>query len=457
MELIKTRFSKPITSILLLIICITVFIACRKEKVEEPYKPKNAYSAYKLSIQQANLHNTALGRDWLDAADKALDSPIEIETPFEEVFYVDPSKAFGIAYIFETLRGQRIEVDLSIEAIDSTLLFMELYRINKNSGQKVKVASAKKDSSFLKFEPRKDNKYILLLQPELLRGGRFRLTIKNIATLVFPVTGQDKNSIGSNFGEPREGGRRKHHGVDIFAARHTEVIACSDGYITNVGTSDLGGNIIWLYDSKRMLNIYYAHLQTQDVKINTRIKPGQVIGTVGNTGNARTTPPHLHFGLYHRIDGPIDPINFLIKTNEIPPEIKSDLSYIGQWVRSKNSSLSCLSSKGLKLPLAEQLEKNSLMKVEGAAGHLYRVNLPDGTISYIKSGNIEPIDIVDRIKTDISLPFLNNPDENGIQIHEIHQGDSLKIYGYFRNYIYASTMNGIRGWIINKELHERSE
>ena len=92
-------------------------------------------------------------------------------------------------------------------------------------------------------------------------------------------------------GAPREGGRRSHHGVDIFAPRGTEVRATSRARVRRVDEWKLGGRVIWLEDPERDLRLYFAHLETQDVLEGTWVAPGDRIGTVGNTGNARTTPP----------------------------------------------------------------------------------------------------------------------------------------------------------------------
>ncbi len=64
--------------------------------------------------------------------------------------------------------------------------------------------------------------------------------------------------------------------------------------------------------------MYFAHLQTQEVEEMSYVVAGQRIGTVGNTGNARRTPPHLHFGIYVRGEGPVDPVNFIKKINSMP-------------------------------------------------------------------------------------------------------------------------------------------
>jgi hypothetical protein len=64
----------------------------------------------------------------------------------------------------------------------------------------------------------------------------------------------------------------------------------------------------------------YAHLSRQAVRTGERVKAGDVIGYVGTTGNARGTPPHLHFGIYALREGPIDPLPFVSGGRGAKPE-----------------------------------------------------------------------------------------------------------------------------------------
>ena len=275
-------------------------IGCKKEKVPEVYKPSNAHEEYIYSLKTANLSETALGRDWINASVDALKNPVGISTPFEEVFYIDPNDPAAYAYLFDVKRGQRIEVDITLFSKDTSILFIDVYREQGESFEEwIIVASADKEEHRLEFEPRRDARYIVRLQPELLRGGQFNIIIRLVPSLDFPVEGRGNQSIQSFFDSPRyrDGKRVRHNGVDIFARRHTPILAPCDAYVQRVDTGEIAGNYIYLYDSKRYLYIYFAHLQTQDVKPHTKVISGQKIGTMGNTGNAITTPPHLHFGI----------------------------------------------------------------------------------------------------------------------------------------------------------------
>lgn len=128
--------------------------------------------------------------------------------------------------------------------------------------------------------------------------------------LAFPVAGVGEAAIQSRFGVDRDGGARRHEGIDIFAPRGTPVVATSDG-IASPGENQLGGTVVWLRDLERGISLYYAHLDTALVVPGQRVARGDTLGRVGNTGNARSTPPHLHFGLYAR--GALDPYPFVAR------------------------------------------------------------------------------------------------------------------------------------------------
>jgi len=128
-------------------------------------------------------------------------------------------------------------------------------------------------------------------------------------SLAFPVAGK-KSNIGSFWGARRDGGRRKHKGIDIFAKKGTPVVAISDGIITTRDNTPIGGRTLWLKSANHTFTAYYAHLDKQKVKEGQFVRKGQVIGTIGNTGNARTTPSHLHFGIY-TAKGPVNPLPYV--------------------------------------------------------------------------------------------------------------------------------------------------
>jgi murein DD-endopeptidase MepM/ murein hydrolase activator NlpD len=134
---------------------------------------------------------------------------------------------------------------------------------------------------------------------------------------VFPVYGP--SAYGDTFGAPRgdvSGGW--HHGDDIFAPLGAPVLAVADGTVFSVGWNDVGGWRLWLRDTQGN-EFYYAHLSAYTaLAVNGRhVHAGDVLGFVGNTGDAATTPFHLHFEvhpvslLFLGYDGAVNPTQYL--------------------------------------------------------------------------------------------------------------------------------------------------
>ncbi len=134
-------------------------------------------------------------------------------------------------------------------------------------------------------------------------------------TLIFPVASM-KAFVASFWGAAREGGVRKHEGIDIFAKKGTPVVAICDGVVEKVGTTPKGGKVVWLRSADHAWSVYYAHLNQQKVKVGQIVKKGEFIGTVGNTGNAKYTPSHLHFGIY-TYNGAINPFPYVKSSPKI--------------------------------------------------------------------------------------------------------------------------------------------
>jgi hypothetical protein len=113
--------------------------------------------------------------------------------------------------------------------------------------------------------------------------------------------------------------RGGHKGIDIFAPKGTPVVSCVSGVVDKIRkNSKVGGNTITIRDNNG-LNFYYAHMDTLNpqIKKGDFISSGILIGTVGDSGNAKGTYPHLHFSIYDKRGynrGNIDPWPFLKNT-----------------------------------------------------------------------------------------------------------------------------------------------
>lgn len=94
----------------------------------------------------------------------------------------------------------------------------------------------------------------------------------------------------------RQDGRTGHSGVDMSCSAGTPVYSIGDGVVNKVGNNSMGGNVVGIQHANNVWS-YYAHLATIKVKEGDKVSSNTVVGTVGNTGNAQATWPHLHFGI----------------------------------------------------------------------------------------------------------------------------------------------------------------
>lgn len=117
--------------------------------------------------------------------------------------------------------------------------------------------------------------------------------------LTVPVRGIVRSQIAQTYGADRSGSR-SHEGIDIFAPRNTAVIAAAPGYVFWIAENQgLGGNWVMVAGAGGRY-YYYAHLEAfaPGLYVGKRVETGDPIGFVGDSGNAKGTPTHLHFGVY---------------------------------------------------------------------------------------------------------------------------------------------------------------
>jgi peptidoglycan LD-endopeptidase LytH len=143
--------------------------------------------------------------------------------------------------------------------------------------------------------------------------------LRQLGSLMFPMEPEPRCNILDNFGDSRSGGR-SHEGIDILATLGQEVYAVADGTLTRQAGADasLSGNAWGLTATADGTYYFYGHLSafTEGLKVGDRVTLGQVIGYVGDTGNAGPGNYHLHFEVHPggQRNGAVDPLPYL----EIP-------------------------------------------------------------------------------------------------------------------------------------------
>lgn len=106
-----------------------------------------------------------------------------------------------------------------------------------------------------------------------------------------------KRHLTDTWGGARSQGRT-HEGIDIFAPRGTPIQATTQGIVSKVGENTLGGRVVVIIGPGGAAH-YYAHLEDYaDISPNDWVNSGDIIGYVGDSGNAKGTPTHVHYGIY---------------------------------------------------------------------------------------------------------------------------------------------------------------
>ena len=133
------------------------------------------------------------------------------------------------------------------------------------------------------------------------------------SSLQMPVVGIQPFDLSNSWGDSRDGGKRRHKGIDIFAPKGTGVVAVADGIVSYIGEQPKGGRCLWL-TTDAGASFYYAHLDrwASGLYEGMEVRSGDLLGYVGNTGNAKYTPSHLHFGVNEN-DEMVNPYPILTK------------------------------------------------------------------------------------------------------------------------------------------------
>jgi murein DD-endopeptidase MepM/ murein hydrolase activator NlpD len=420
---------------------------CDRDSVREFLGNYTPHERYEQVLLEAGLDQTALGRDWIAAAGTALNSAITVSAPYLEESYLDPREAMATAYRISLRRGQQIEATFESEPDSSYQVFIDLFMMGSRSDSPPSyLTSADSLERKLDYLARRDGDYLVRIQPELLRGGRYSISIVIKPSLRFPVSGRDTTAIGSWYGDSREAGRRRHEGLDIFAPRGTPVIAAADGVVRSTRLNNLGGNVVWLRDDFGRSH-YYAHLDSQVVYRRQRVLAGDTIGFVGNTGNARTTPPHLHFGIYAR--GSFDPYPALQQLPTTPPGFTGDRELIGRLVRVRRAESRIRSLPTTRSSVLAELPLHTPLRVEAGTGDWYRVALPDGTVGFVATDLTEPAD--DPIRREVlasGATLLADPASRALAVDSVGAGVEIPVLGTFGEFLFVEGPSGRVGWLL---------
>lgn len=344
-----------------------------------PKTPRMAYRKTALREGSVGEQDLAL---WDGAYEVAKSTPLSVSLPHREEMHLDNQLLYSAqAMRLRIPAGRLLRIRANTVAPQ---LFGELFRLKGGAPSKRPAENFTDGKLEITYETPwlHGEELLLVLQTPAWQFTRYDLQITTEPILLFPVEGKDEKAIQSFWGAARDGGARKHEGNDIFAPKGTKLLALTDGEITRLTNTGIGGNTVWLYDRERGLRYYYAHLDEQLVTQGQRVARGDVVGTVGNTGNARTTPPHLHFGIYD--NGAIDPFPFLQNADELPAT-----SPLALYQPAAPLQVPARGSHALRLSPARdgaiirQLENGETVTGLGVTGRFYRVKTERGEVGYV--------------------------------------------------------------------------
>jgi murein DD-endopeptidase MepM/ murein hydrolase activator NlpD len=347
-------------------------------RVFGPNTPRTTYR--KAELKEGRVDELQM-EVWDKAYEVARTTPLKVELPHREAIRLDDQLVLSAQSFRLRLPAGRI---LNISARGGGPLFGELFRFKSGTPNQrpVEYFSTGGNNQITYETPWLHGEDLLfVLQTPAGKFADYDLKLTTEPVLLFPVAGKDEKCIQSFWGAPRGGGTRKHEGNDLFAPKGTNLLATTDGEITRLTSTGIGGKTVWLYDRELGLRYYYAHLDEQLVRKGQRVRRGDVVGTVGNTGNARTTPPHLHFGIYD--DGAIDPYPFLQRTDVLPATSPLRLSGPAAKMKVPMSGNHYLRfTPGRKGEVIRQLENGESVTGLGVTGQFYRIKTGRGEVGY---------------------------------------------------------------------------
>ena len=419
-----------------------MFASCNTSK-SPLFGKRSAHQKYAESLESAGLKGSQLGNLWFNAATKSLNAPDSVVLPFQQNGFFAAEIPAADGFVFKGKRGQKIMVNLSVIPDTAKLFFCELWQVEANELSLLTAMDTLNQT--IEHVVKKDGQFIVRIQPQLLVNMEYTISFTTGPSLAFPVQESGNPRIISTWGVDRDGGQRRHEGIDIQAKFRTPAVAATEGIVSRVGDNNLGGKVIFLRDRETGNSLYYAHLDSQIAVRGQSVQKGDVIGLIGNTGNAKNTVPHLHFGIY-AVGGAIDPLVFVDKNIKKPAAISSPKSWISRWVRT-NAASSVYRHPYAKSALIEKHKSGTPVLVLAALPGWLKVQLPGGNHGYI-SDKMVTDKSMKELKVNNEMKLLALPDHNAPGKFKVGPDQSVSVIGNYGNFSLV-TFNDLAGWMMN--------
>ncbi|MGP1992978.1 peptidoglycan DD-metalloendopeptidase family protein [Zobellia laminariae] len=376
----------------LFLVFLLVFMSCKQiQKIQDTFAPPTPRELYARSFKEGD----SAYRQWNNSYNSALRDSLTVILPYVEVGEIIPEIHPRYSFNIHLSEGEKLLVSTTSDS-DSVPFFINIHRFENLDSLPSEPLLHEKNYTQLPLELNinKTGNYKVVIQPELFERANFKIELYTQPTLVFPVVNVPDNAIQSFWGAPRSSGKRTHEGVDIFAPKMTPVVAVVEGRTGFVGERGLGGKQVWLRESIFKNSYYYAHLDSIITFSGEKIAVGDTLGFVGNTGNARTTAPHLHFGIYSK-EGAIDPLPFIRRNRKQKAQPTMPRTK-GRIVVPKANVRLGPNTQALKFIA---LEEGDTITILGKTVDWYHTQLPDNTFGFIHHSLITEVTDTKKLNT----------------------------------------------------------
>lgn len=431
-----------------IVIVLFIFMVLLASWPLERFQP-SPHQSYYAALLRENLQASA--HRWLREAQHSLQNPVSIALPYSERQLMENEHLYATTFEFERRAEQLIQVDIISSLNTRAEVFVDVFEVD-DEGEAKRIASMPADKQTLTASVAHDSIYRVRVQPSHTALGVIDLVIRSPFRYGFPVDTPNQCAVQSFFGAARDSGARRHEGIDIFAPRGTPVIAAADGRVARVGDTPRGGKNVWVQGDGR--SFYYAHLDSIAVRAGQQVTRGQHLGGVGNTGNAVTTSPHLHFGIYRRLHGAVDPLPLVGRTKIRAIHTPADVELAPRWLAVDADRLNLRTGPSQNFMPVGSLTRDDLIRVNAIAGDWLRVTSGDGHSGYVlrrltrlPSGTMGGLPATYQVAL--------RPQKDAALMADSIVGNTLQSLGRFGDFTLVKLPGGVYGWA--SEANQTSE
>lgn len=425
-----------------MLVLLALLGSCSKpQTLAALFQKTTPHDDYARALDRAGLREAALSRQWQQAAAQALRDSLVVTLPTQETGYFRPEQPAAASYRYAVQAGEQVHVRLTLAPgpVAAPRVFIDAFALEPGRAPEL-LPWTQADTSTagtldLRYRAEADGQHLLRVQAELLAAGRYTLRLwREPGLSTFPVQGRPDRAVGSGWGDARDRGARRHEGIDIMAPRGTPAVAAGPGLITRVQETALGGRVVWLAEAGTGRHLYYAHLDKQLVQAGQTVRAGDTLGLVGNTGNARTTVPHLHFGIYGGGRGAVNPLPFVRHADAVPATPLPGPDRRGEWVRPARP--------------AAGLAATTPLLVLGQQANFLRVETPNGQRRYLATRAVVAARPLRRLALPAAHEIQTRPASSAPAVAAWPARTPVAVLGEAAGYALLRGPAGQQGWAI---------